>query len=609
MSDTNLKIIPIGGVEEIGTNCTVYEYKDQIMVVDMGAGFPDADMYGVDLMIPNIDYLEKRKSQIDGIFITHGHLDHIGALKYLLPKLDFPPVYGTSFTIALIKTDLEEEGLLEKARLHVINEDSVLSSGDFTVSFFRVNHSIPQCVGLLIETPTAKAVHTGDFKFDNSPINEPVADYAKIAKIGEKGVDILLSDSTNSLRKGHPISESEVAKSLEDTIERAKGRVVIATFSGLVGRLYQIMQIAHKQGRKVAIAGYSMNKTLRLAQEIDYIKPAPGLIVPIQKINRYNDEKVIILTTGAQGESNAALFRMASGEYKGVELKKGDTVIISAGTIPGNNLAVQNLIEAISARGAIVHQSESMDFFTSGHGYQEDQKIMINLVKPKYFMPVHGYLYFMREHGRTAVQVGIKEQNVIIAKRGQIIEGRSTVGFSHNGNVKANPILVSGTGVGDVGESVLAERHRLGNHGVIVIDMIINREKRTLLGDPFVVTRGFVFARSKLDLLAEIRAKANTFVSAKLKHTLDVAELRAELEDKLGKFVRDEIGRDPVILSLITFSPGANKDLAATGKGGAKHPRKGLYKQKKQDSKPTPEQVAAKWQIPKESLELLKPKA
>ncbi len=619
-----LRIIPLGGVEEIGINCTVFEYKEKIVVVDMGLGFPDANMYGVDYIVPNVDYLVKNKERIEGIVITHGHLDHIGGLPYLLPRLDYPDVYGTEFTIELIKAHLKDHDMLEKSRLHVITPETVLKSGEFDISFFRVNHSIPQCVGVFIQTPAGNAVHTGDFKFDNSPVNEPVADYARIAEIGTIGVDILLADSTNSLKKGHPISESDVASSLESIMERAKGRVIVATFSGLVGRLYQLIKIAEAQNRKVAIAGYSMNQTLRIAEEIGYIKPKQGIIVPIQRINRYNDDRILILTTGSQGESNAALAKMASIDYKTVALKKGDTVILSSGTIPGNNTAVQNLIENITARGAIVHQSAEMDFFTSGHGFQEDQKIMMNLIKPKHFMPVHGYQYFLREHARTAVQVGIKEGNIIIPKRGMIIEGDSTHPFVPTGQIKAVPLLVSGAGVGDVGASVLAERQQLGNHGVVVIDVTVNMNSRTLMSEPHIYTKGFVFVRTSMDLLTEIGNIAAQSISKKIKKTLELADLRSEVEEKIGQLVEKETGRTPVILPMISLinpnqAPRPNRVQTEQPLSGNKpvgfRGRNNRRRRKPQQpgnhevplaTPATPEAVADKWNIPKETLDLIK---
>ncbi|CAG1021727.1 partial Ribonuclease J1, partial [Patescibacteria group bacterium] len=406
----DLKIIPLGGVEEIGINCTVYEYNNEIILVDLGLGFSEFDYYGIDAVVPDIKYLTPKKKKIKGIFVTHGHLDHIGAFPYLIEDLGFPHVYGSKFTIKMIEQRLNEDpSLLPKMqnKLHTVEEKDVLRLGSFKLEFFHVNHSIPQCLGVCIQTPTARVVHTGDFKFDNSPINEPVANFGKIVEFGNRGVDVLLADSTNSLKKGYPVSESDVAKNLEDAIERADGRVIIGTFSGLVGRLYQLIEIARKQGKKVAVAGFSMEKTLTLAQEIGYIKIPPGLLIPMKEVNKYDPSKVLILTTGAQGEPEAALSKMSAEDYKGFQIQKGDTIIISAKTIPGNDRAVQLMVDNITRRGAVVVQLDEMDLFTSGHGYQEDQKIMLNLVKPKFFMPVHGYQYFLRAHAETAVKVGV----------------------------------------------------------------------------------------------------------------------------------------------------------------------------------------------------------
>lgn len=559
---SKLRIIPLGGVEEIGINCTVFEYNNRIMVVDVGLGFPEDNMYGVDYVVPNIDYLIKNANKIDGIIITHGHLDHIGALPYLLPKLDFPEVYGTEFTIELIKAKLEDHSLLNKAKLHVIKEDSVLKADQIQVEFFRVNHSIPQCVGLVIKTPVGNIVHTGDFKFDNSPVNEPVADYARIARIGEAGVDLMLADSTNALKKGHPVSESDVAASLSDIIERASGRVVIASFSGLVGRLYQVIKVAEKLGRKVAIAGYGMNQSFRIAQEIGYIKPKAGIIVPISNINRFSDNRVIIITTGAQGESNAALSRMASKEgYKNLFIKPKDTIVLSAATIPGNNKDVQVLTDLISSRGAKVIQSENFDLFTSGHGYQEDHKLMLNLVKPKFFMPVHGYQYFLRAHGQTAVQVGVKDTNIIISKRGSIIEGNKDSGFQIVGQIAAEPWLVSGSGVGEVGETLLAERQQLGNNGVVVIGAAIDAKTKRLLTEPSIYTKGFVFAKKREDLLSKLREIAKLELTKSLRDKISFSVIRERIEQKITAYVEKEIERTPIIITTINLVGGADRDI------------------------------------------------
>ncbi len=554
LPNSKLRIIPLGGVEEIGINSTVYEYKNDIVVVDLGLGFSEYDYYGIDAVVPDIKYLQQRKNNIKGIVITHGHLDHIGALSYHLPTLGFPHLYGSKFTIELIKAKLEDNKILEamKNKMHVIDRDSKLKLGNFNLGFFHVNHSIPQCLGVVIQTPDARVVQTGDFKFDNTPVNEPVADYAKIAELGELGVDLLLSDSTNSLRKGHPISESEVAKNLEDVIERAEGRVIIGTFSGLVGRLYQLLDIAKRQNRRVAIAGYSMNQTLRIAEEIKYIKIPKGLVIPIQEVEKHPKHKVLILTTGAQGETNAGLSKMAVEDYKGFQLGKGDMVILSAKTIPGNDKAVQNLVDSITRRGAIVTQMDDLDLFTSGHGYQEDQKIMLNLVKPRFFMPVHGYQYFLRAHAETAKSVGMKESNIIIAERGSIIEGNNRSSFKIVSKINCEPMLVSGSGVGDVGTAVLKEREQLASYGVLIISLNINSASKDLINS-FITSRGFVYVKSSQELLQDINKKtAELYLKVKSENK-DIPEIKESISKEIGKLVFKETEREPIIVTMINF--------------------------------------------------------
>lgn len=550
----NLQIISLGGVEEIGVNCTVYKYKSDIIVVDMGLGFSDVAHYGIDYVVPDITFLKERKKSIRGLFITHGHLDHIGALPYLLPLLDFPTIYASEFTIQLIKAKLKDRKInLANAKFEVVTDQSKILLGNFKVEFFRVNHSIPQCLGLEIQTPNTRVVHTGDFKFDNSPINEPVADYAKIAKIGEKGVDILLSDSTNSLKKGHPISESDVADGLSDIIENAHGRVIVATFGGLVGRLYQLLDIAKKNGRKVAIAGYSMNQSLRIATEIGYIKIAQDLIVPIERLNKIKDENILILSTGAQGEENAALSKMANSDYKGIKIKEGDTVVLSAGTIVGNSRAVQNLNDAITRKGGVVFQSDDLDVFTSGHGYQEDQKIMINLTKPKYFMPIHGYQYFLKAHGETAKKVGIDSKNIIIPENGLVIEGSKNTGFKKVKKFKCDPVLVSGSGIGDIVEVVLNEREQLGNYGIVIINVNYDIKNHQIMSDPFILSRGFVYVRKSRDLLDEIKEITKEVIANFNKDNFDVSYLRDNINNEVGKFIFRETEREPIILPVINL--------------------------------------------------------
>ncbi|RMD76949.1 ribonuclease J [Candidatus Dojkabacteria bacterium] len=549
-----VRIVPLGGVEEIGINCTVYETKDDLILVDLGLGFSEFDYYGIDYVVPDLSYVIRKVDKLRGIIFTHGHLDHIGGLQYFLEKLNFPKVYGSEFTLELIKVKLEDEHLLGPMleKFTVVDENSSLVLGDFKVEFFRVNHSIPQSLGLYIRTDSTSIVHTGDFKFDNSPVNEPVGDYAKLAKIGEEGVDILLSDSTNSLKKGHPISESDVARGIEDVVERARGRVIIATFAGLVGRLYQIFETARKYHRKVAVAGYSMYQTLGIAQKIGYIKIQSDMIISIQDVKKYSPSKILVLTTGAQGEPEAGLSKMAFSDYKGFSISKNDTVIISAKTIAGNDRSVQLMIDKLMSLGAIVKQSEDLDLYTSGHGYQEDQKIMINLVKPKYFMPIHGYQYFLRAHGETAKSVGIPEGKIIIAKKGSVVEGNRYKGFRISKVFNCEPLMVSGSGVGDVLAPVLKEREQLASYGVVVVDLVINKE-RELLKDPFVFSKGFVFVKNNTSIIDTAQQIVQKTFIEKAKTIKDINELREVISQELAKYLYQETEREPVIITIINF--------------------------------------------------------
>lgn len=551
----DLKIIPLGGVEEIGINCTAYEYNNDILIVDLGLGFSEFDYYGIDAVVPDVKYLVPKRKRIKGIFVTHGHLDHIGAFPYLIEELGFPPVYGSKFTIEMIKQRVDEiPGLLQRLlpKLHVVEEKDVVKLGSFKLEFFHVNHSIPQCLGVCIQTPTARVVQTGDFKFDNTPINEPVANFGKIVEFGNRGVDVLLADSTNSLKKGYPVSESDVAKNLEDAIDRAEGRVIVGTFSGLVGRLYQLIQIAVKQKRKVAIAGFSMNKTLTLAQEIGYIKIPPGLLIQMKDVMRYDPSQVLILTTGAQGEPDAALSKMSSEDYKGYQIQKGDKVIISAKTIPGNDRAVQLMVDNITRRGATVAQLDDLDLFTSGHGYQEDQKIMLNLVKPKFFMPVHGYQYFLRAHGETAVKVGVKRENLIIAQRGCVIEGNRFKGFKITRKFPCEPLIVSGSGVGDIGTVVLKEREQMANYGMIIISLMADKDRK-LTRSPFVLTRGFVYVKKNQELIQYISDSVEKIYAGAIKDGLDNNAIKDALSNEIGRLVFKETEREPIIMTILNY--------------------------------------------------------
>ncbi|MFQ5493166.1 MAG: ribonuclease J [Candidatus Dojkabacteria bacterium] len=551
-SKDKVKIIPLGGVEEIGINCTVVEYRDEMAVIDVGLGFPLSDQYGIDYVIPNFEYLKKNKKKIQGIIITHAHLDHIGGLPYILKELDYPEVFASRFSIEVIKQKLIEFKILDKTKIKEINKDSNLGSGSFEISFFGVTHSIPEAMGVVIKTPGGTIVHSGDFKFDNSPIFQPVSDYDKIARVGSEGVLALLSDSTNSAKSGHSKSEAVIYDTLRDMVENADGRIIVATFSSLVTRLQQLIQIAKEDGRKVAILGRSMENMIKISRDLGYINEGKNIFIPASRIKSVKDRELMVLATGAQGEHFAALARMGRGEHRDLNIKKGDTVVLSASIIPGNDMMVQGLIDELSDRGAeVFHHADIMDLHASGHGYKEDQKLMINLVKPKYFIPVHGYTSFLTKHGNTAVKVGVKPENVIVSKRGDVIE-LDKDGWKKSKKVQATPILVSGSGVGDIGEIVLSDREQLANYGVVIIVIPVGTDGKH--GPLQVVSRGFVYVKESRELIGRIKSTAKKALEKDLKDLGNTKLIREKVSARVRKLLYDETQREPMILSIIVKS-------------------------------------------------------
>lgn len=547
-----LKVIPLGGVEEIGFNSTIFEYKDMIFIIDFGLGFPNGDLYGVEYLIPNLEYLKKNKNNIKGIIITHGHLDHIGGLKYALKALGDIPVFASEFTLEMIKNNLSIKG--DSKQFNIITQDSKLNFSEVGFEFFHINHSIPQSLGVVMRTPIGNIVHTGDFKFDNSPLLEPVADYGKIARIGTHGVLALLSDSTNSFRSGHSKSEQQIKDSLYRLIESAKGRVIVASFASLVGRMIQLIDIAQKQNRKVAIAGRSMIRNLDVAKKFGYIKGLEKTLFPLQQIETLPDNKVMVLATGSQGEEMAALSRIIKNKHPDLSIKKGDTVILSSSIIPGNDIYVQNLLDDLSRLGAIVYQqAEDIDTHTSGHGYQEDQKLMLNLVKPKYFMPVHGYQSFLYKHAQTAINTGFDEKNVIVPIRGEVISFSDNGTFTRSKPIKNTPVLISGSGVGDIGSIVLSERQQLGNNGVIIFSASINRSENKIVTHPQLLSKGLTYVRDNPQLFEQLNVIATQTLTAALDDKVDHKELMNLIKQKLSSVVLKELNRDPMILVLLNY--------------------------------------------------------
>ena len=545
-----LKIIPLGGLLEIGKNITVFEYENDIILVDCGLAFPEDDMLGIDLVIPDLTYLEKNKEKIRGLVITHGHEDHIGSIPYLLKQINVP-IYATKLTIGLIEHKLEEHRLLRSANLNVVNPGQTVDFGTMKVEFIRTTHSIPDACSLAIHTPVGVVVHTGDFKIDYTPIDGEMMDFGRLAELGNRGVLALMSDSTNSERKGYTMSESTVGEVLDKLFINCTKRIVVATFSSNVHRVQQIVNSAVKYGRKVAICGRSMINTIETARKFGYIKVPDNVFIDIDMIKSYPDDRLTIITTGSQGETMSALTRMASGEHKKVQITPNDLIIISANPIPGNENAVSKVIDDLMKIGAEVVYNALEDIHVSGHACQEEQKLMISLVKPKYFIPVHGEYRQLIAHSETAKKVGVNPENIFIMTNGRILE-LNEYEAKLTGTVPVGRIMVDGLGVGDVGNIVLRDRQRLSQDGLIIIVLTMDSVTGTVVAGPDVLSRGFVYVRDSENLMEEIkkllRAKISEFEE---KHITDWATIKSLLREELRDYIYKKTKRDPMILPII----------------------------------------------------------
>ena len=545
-----LKIIPLGGLLEIGKNITVFEYENDIILVDCGLAFPEDDMLGIDLVIPDLTYLEKNKEKIRGLVITHGHEDHIGSIPYLLKQINVP-IYATKLTIGLIEHKLEEHRLLRSANLNVVNPGQTVDFGTMKVEFIRTTHSIPDACSLAIHTPAGVVVHTGDFKIDYTPIDGEMMDFGRLAELGNRGVLALMSDSTNSERKGYTMSESTVGEVLDKLFINCTKRIVVATFSSNVHRVQQIVNSAVKYGRKVAICGRSMINTIETARKFGYIKVPDNIFIDIDMIKSYPDDRLTIITTGSQGETMSALTRMASGEHKKVQITPNDLIIISANPIPGNENAVSKVIDDLMKIGAEVVYNALEDIHVSGHACQEEQKLMISLIKPKYFIPVHGEYRQLIAHSETAKKVGVNPENIFIMTNGRILE-LNEYEAKLTGTVPVGRIMVDGLGVGDVGNIVLRDRQRLSQDGLIIIVLTMDSVTGTVVAGPDVLSRGFVYVRDSENLMEEIkkllRAKISEFEE---KHITDWATIKSLLREELRDYIYKKTKRDPMILPII----------------------------------------------------------
>ena len=545
-----IQIIPLGGIGEIGKNMFVIRFEDEILVIDAGLSFPSDEMLGIDVVIPDITYLEENKDKVKAIILTHGHEDHIGALPYVLQQINVP-VYGTKLTLGLVEVKLREHRMLKDCTLITIRPEDKLELGSFKMEFFRVNHSIPDSIGIAVKTPVGTIVHTGDFKFDQTPVSGEIADYYRLAKLGEKGVLVALSDSTNAERPGYTLSEREVGSSIMDIFHAAKQRIILATFASNIHRIQQVMDAATYYQRKVAIVGRSMVNVVSIAQELGYLHVNEGTIVEIDEINNLPPHKVVILTTGSQGEPMAALTRISMAEHRKVEIMPGDTVIISATPIPGNEKLVSRTIDNLFARGANVIYERMSGIHVSGHASQEELKLMLNLLKPKYLIPIHGEYRQLIRHAEVAAKVGIKEKNVFIVENGQILEFTARSGRVA-GTVTSGRVLVDGLGVGDVGSIVLRDRKLLSQDGIIMVAMTINKTNGEILAGPEIYSRGFVYVRESEMFLDEVREHVyETLQKVMNGKKTDWPAVKNQMKDSLSRFVWDKMHRRPIVLPII----------------------------------------------------------
>lgn len=554
-SRQNLRIIPMGGVEEVGENMTAIEFGDDIIVIDMGLAFPDDTMPGIDYIIPDTKWLEENKKRIRGVVITHGHLDHIGAVPYILPKLGDPPVYTMALTAAFIKKRLEEFGLLGRSKINVLTKDDVLPLGNFKIRFFRTNHSIPDGVGLCITSPVGQIVYATDWKFDHTPADGKPTEFDKIAKFGAEGVLLLMSDSTNAIKPGYCISEREIGNTIDRTFSNIKGRIIFANFSTNIARIQQVFDAAAKYNRKVIVTGRSLVNNIEIALSLGYLKIQPKIIIKSEASKKYPDNQIVILTTGAQGEDAAGLARIARGDHKTVKIKKGDTTIVSASPIPGNERAISVMLSNLTRLGSHVIYNKTLDIHTSGHAHQEELKLMLALVKPKYFMPIHGEHHMIVAHAELAKTMGIPEANIFSLDNGQILEVNSSqeAKATQDSKITTGYVFIDGLGVGDVGEVVIRDRQVMAQDGMFVIIMTLDRRTGKLINQPDIISRGFIYMKGNDDLIREVKHEVRKLVENKGKEKLEPnwAYLRNIIRDEVGEYLYQKTERRPMVLPVV----------------------------------------------------------
>lgn len=547
---TKLKIIPLGGLNEIGKNMTVIEYGNDIIVIDCGLAFPDDEMLGIDLVIPDISYLLKNKEKVRAIVLTHGHEDHIGALPYVLRQLNVP-VYGTRLTLGLVEYKLKENGLLRDSKLVTVKPRETVTFGQLKVEFIRTSHSIADSAALAIHTPVGVVFHSGDFKIDFTPIGGEVADFHRFAELGEQGVLVMMCDSTNIERPGYTMSEKTVGDTFDNIFRKAEQRIIVATFASNIHRVQQIIDSAYMYGRKVSISGRSMINVINVANELGYLSIPEGTLVDIDEANKLPYSEVVIITTGSQGEPMSALTRMASSEHKKVEIVPGDTVVISASAIPGNEKLISRVINQLFKKGAEVIYDALADVHVSGHACQEEIKLLHTLIKPQFFIPVHGEYRHLKQHAKLAEDLGMDPKNIFIADNGTVIEFTKNSGRIA-GTVTAGKVLVDGLGVGDVGNIVLRDRKHLSQDGLLVVVVTISKEKGSVIAGPDIISRGFVYVRESEDLMEEAKNLVKETLSQCEKDDItEWSSIKTMIKECLSSFLYEKTKRNPMILPII----------------------------------------------------------
>jgi len=545
-----LKIIPLGGLGEIGLNMMLFEYKDMIFILDAGLMFPEDYMLGVDFVIPDLTYIKKNKSKILGVVLTHAHEDHIGAIPFLLKEINVP-LFGTPFTLGMLRHKLSEYDLLSSVSMHEVLPQEKLKLGVFDMEFIRVGHSVVDGIGVAVHTPYGLIIHTGDFKINHNPVDGMSTDVNRFAQYGEKGVLALLSDSTNVEKEGYTISDREIGATLQRITDGSKGRIIIALFASNISRIQQIVQIAHQRMKKIVANGRSVEVSIQIAEELGYLHIPDGMRVDINQIDDYPDEEIVMITTGSQGEPMSALARMASDSHKQIKIRKDDTVILSSKFIPGNEKAITKIINNLYRRGADVIYEKISNIHVSGHAFREELKLMINLVKPEYFIPVHGEYRHLILHSRLAEQVGIPPDRILLAEDGQVIRFDGTSGRVQD-RVPTGRVLIDGKGIGDVGRSVLKERRILSEEGVVAVTMAFDEETGIIAYGPEIVSRGFVFETATGHLLDDAQCVVLEVVEDVGFETLDrVEQIRSKIITALKQYFFFAIGRRPVILPFI----------------------------------------------------------